>query len=441
MKQNVTIIGAGLAGAEAAWQLLRLGINVTLIDMKPKAKTPAHHGDGFAELVCTNSLRSNRLENASGLLKEEMRRLDSLILRAAEATKTPAGGALAVDRDAFSKYITDFLMTQEGFTFKSETVSKLPDESEGIVILATGPLTQGGLFEDIRAHLGMDELHFFDAAAPIVEYDSINMDIAFKQSRYDKGGADYINCPMNEEEYERFYNALIEAELAPVEQFEKEIVFEGCMPIETMAKRGPETMRFGPLKPKGLRDPRTGTRPHAVVQLRQDNRSASMFNIVGFQTRLKWGEQKRIIQMIPGLEEAEFYRYGVMHRNTFLRSPGLIEPTYRFIKHPHIFIAGQISGVEGYVPSASSGLIAGRNAARLAKGEAADFILSDKTMMGSLAHYVSDPTIEDFQPMNANFGIIRPLPEGELQVRGKRGKALKIEKYVERSLAEIELHR
>lgn len=438
MNKQVTVIGAGLAGAEAAWQLLRQGILVRLIDMKPDERTPAHHEDTLAELVCTNSLRSNRLENASGLLKEEMRQFDSLILRAAEATATPAGGALAVDRSAFSAYITDFLLKQPGLSFETRLIKELPPAEDGIVIIATGPLTQGGLFTDIQTKLGMDSLHFFDAAAPIVEADSINMDIAFRQSRYDKGDADYINCPMNEEEYQRFYEALVEAELADVDDFDKEIVFEGCMPIETMAKRGHNTIRFGPLKPKGLRDPRTGERPYAVVQLRQDNRAATMYNLVGFQTRLKWGEQKRIIQMIPGLENAEFFRYGVMHRNTFLSSPGRLNAAYQLIDLPHVFIAGQLSGVEGYVPSASSGLIAGRNAALLLRGEETAFRPSDRTMIGSLAHYISDETVEDFQPMNANFGIIRPLPtDTEEEIKIARNKKLKIAAYVERSLTEI----
>lgn len=437
MKKHVTVIGAGLAGSEAAWQVLRQGVPVTLIDMKPNEKTPAHHSESLGELVCTNSLRSNLLANASGLLKEEMRQFDSLIIRAAEATQTPAGGALAVDRDAFAAYITDFLLSQPGLTFKSETVTRMPDPEEGIVILATGPLTQGGLFEDIQRQLGMDSLHFFDAAAPIIASDSIDMNIAFRQSRYDKGGADYINCPMNEEEYNRFYEALVTAELADVEDFDKETVFEGCMPIETMAKRGHNTIRFGPLKPKGLRDPRTEMRPYAVVQLRQDDKAASMYNIVGFQTRLKFPEQKRVFQMIPGLENAEFYRYGVMHRNTFLKSPGLLSPAYQLTSHPHIFIAGQMSGVEGYVPSASSGLIAGRNAAKLALGEAVDFMPSDQTIMGSLAHYVSHDDHKDFQPMNANFGIIRPLEDEDPSLNKKKNKPMKIQAYVDRSLAEI----
>lgn len=438
MKKEVTVIGAGLAGAEAAWQLLRQGIPVTLIDMKPDHRTPAHHNDRFAELVCSNSLRSNRLENASGLLKEELRRLDSLIIKAAEATETPAGGALAVDREAFSAYVTDFLLQHPGLTFKSQLVRELPSAEDGIVIIATGPLTQGGLFDDLRAKLGMNSLHFFDAAAPIIEADSIDMSIAFRQSRYDKGGADYINCPMNEEEYMTFYHALVEAELADVDDFDKETVFEGCMPIETMAKRGHNTIRFGPMKPKGLRDPRTGNRPYAVVQLRQDNRAATMFNLVGFQTRLKWPEQKRVFRLIPGLENAEFFRYGVMHRNTFLSSPGRLNAAYQLIDLPHVFIAGQLSGVEGYVPSASSGLIAGRNAALLLQGKDQSFLPSDQTILGSLAHYISDPTVTDFQPMNANFGIIRPLPtETEEEIKVNRNKQLKIAAYVERSLAEI----
>ena len=437
MENHVTVIGAGLAGCEAAWQILRQGVSVTLIDMKPDYLTPAHHSQQLGELVCTNSLRSKLLTNASGLLKEEMRQFDSLIIKAAEATQTPAGGALAVDREAFSAYLTAFLLNQEGLTFKTATIEKMPDPEEGIVVLATGPLTQGGLFENIKATLGMDSLHFFDAAAPIIAADSINMDIAFRQSRYDKGGADYINCPMNEEEYNRFYEALVSAELADVDDFDREIVFEGCMPIESMAKRGHNTIRFGPLKPKGLKDPRSDRRPYAVVQLRQDDRAASMYNIVGFQTRLKFPEQKRVFQMIPGLEEAEFYRYGVMHRNTFLKSPGLLNATYQLKSHPHVFIAGQMSGVEGYVPSASSGLIAGINAARLAQGKEADFTLTDQTVIGSLAHYVSDESINDFQPMNANFGIIRPLENDDPELLKKKNKQVKIQGYIDRSLAEI----
>jgi methylenetetrahydrofolate--tRNA-(uracil-5-)-methyltransferase len=425
---SITVIGAGLAGSEAAWQIASRGVPVKLIEMRPVRKTPAHRGDQFAELVCSNSLRAAGLANAVGILKEEMRKFTSLIMRSADQHAVPAGGALAVDREAFSQMITRTLSEHPLIEVVKEEVTQLP---EGITVVATGPLTSPDLSAKLQALTGEEYLYFYDAAAPIVEKESIDMEKVFLQSRYDKGEAAYLNCPMSEEEFNRFYEALITAEAAPLKEFEKEIYFEGCMPVEVMAKRGKKTLLFGPMKPVGLTDPRTGKRPFAVVQLRQDNSAGTLFNLVGFQTHLKWGPQKEVLQLIPGLENAEIVRYGVMHRNTFLNSPKLLHPTYQFRGRDDLFFAGQITGVEGYVESAAAGLLAGINAARLARGEEL-VTLSPATAMGSLAHYITTTDAKHFQPMNANFGLFTPL---DSPLRGKRERA---EQYAERALLEVE---
>lgn len=414
--ESIHVIGAGLAGCEAAWQIARQGIKVTLFEMKPHKKTPAHHSDTYAELVCSNSLRSDRLENAVGLLKEELRLLNSLIMDCADKTRVPAGGALAVDRHGFSRMVTEAIHSHPLIEVVHEEVTSLSHDN--ITIIATGPLTSDALARSINEMLGLDSLFFFDAAAPIVKAESINPDRVFRASRYGKGDDDYINCPMNREEYLAFYDALIHAETAELKDFEDDRIFEGCMPIESMAKRGLDTMRFGPLKPVGLIDPRTGQEPWAVVQLRQDNSAASLYNMVGFQTRLKWGEQKRVFSMIPGLENAEFERYGVMHRNTFINSPRLLDAAYRLRTRKNIFFAGQITGVEGYIESTASGMVAGLNAARQYKGMA-DLIFPASTAIGALAQYVSNPANTRFQPMNVNFGIMEPL---EQRIRDKKEK-------------------
>ena len=413
MKENpiksakVKVIGAGLAGCEAAWQLLRAGIAVELYEMKPKKYSPAHSMDGFAELVCSNSLKADRIENACGLLKEEMRFFDSLMMYAADIAKVPAGGALAVDRDVFSKLITEKLKAHPLLTVVNEEVTEI--NTDEYTIIATGPLTSDLLSKEIARLTGDDKLYFYDAAAPIVSAESIDYNKVFKAARYNKGTADYINCPMNEQEYMSFYNELINAQTAPLKEFENEKVFEGCMPVEIMAKRGEKTLTFGPLKPVGLVNPKTGRDDaYAVVQLRQDNKDATLYNLVGFQTNLKWGEQKRVFSMIPGLENAEFVRYGVMHRNTYINAPKVLDRFYRMKEHPNIFFAGQITGVEGYVESASSGVLAGFNLARLIKG--LDMTEPDaKTAIGSLPLYISTASKENFQPMNANFGIIEGI--------------------------------
>ncbi|HOQ76413.1 MAG TPA: methylenetetrahydrofolate--tRNA-(uracil(54)-C(5))-methyltransferase (FADH(2)-oxidizing) TrmFO [Thermoclostridium sp.] len=425
---TINVIGAGLAGCEAAWQIARQGIRVRLYEMKPNKKTPAHHCDSFAELVCSNSLRSDRLENAAGLLKEEMRLLGSLIIGCADKTRVPAGGALAVDRHGFSKMVTEAIIQHPLIEVINEEVTSLSHDN--ITIIATGPLTSDALAKAISEMLGLDSLYFFDAAAPIIRAESINYDIVFRASRYGRGDDDYINCPMIREEYLAFYEALVNAETAELKDFEDNRIFEGCMPIESMAKRGLDTMRFGPLKPVGLIDPRTGQEPWAVVQLRQDNAAGSLYNMVGFQTRLKWGEQKRVFRMIPGLENAEFERFGVMHRNTFINSPKLLDAAYRLRARKNIFFAGQITGVEGYVESASSGLVAGINAARQFLGMD-DIIFPARTAIGALARYVSNPAGANFQPMNANFGIMEPL---ETRIRNKKEK---YGKMAERALGVI----
>ncbi|MDD2213659.1 MAG: methylenetetrahydrofolate--tRNA-(uracil(54)-C(5))-methyltransferase (FADH(2)-oxidizing) TrmFO [Oscillospiraceae bacterium] len=430
----VTVIGAGLAGAEASWQLLRFGIPVNLIDMKPEQFTPAHHQAGFAELVCSNSLRSDRLSNAVGLLKAELRLQGSLIMDAADHCRIPAGGALAVDRDEFSAYITQKLKQHPLLSFTSAQIDAIP--AEGIVVIATGPLTQGRLLDHIQNALGAETLHFFDAAAPIISLESIDQSIAFRQSRYDRGSADYLNCPMDQQQYEHFVAALINGELADVKDFDRETVFEGCMPIETMAKRGKDTIRYGPLKPVGLTDPRTGRRPYACVQLRQDDRADSMYNMVGFQTRLRFGQQREIFRLIPGLENAEILRYGVMHRNTFLNSPQTLTATYQARLKPDWFFAGQMTGVEGYVESTASGLLAGINAALRARGLSDPYIPSAATVCGSMAAYISDPAVRHFQPMNANFGLVT-APQLPADLPRKAVKEARQQALIETSLMEI----
>lgn len=424
MVKTVNVIGAGLAGSEAAWQLAEAGVPVNLYEMRPVKSTAAHHTADFAELVCSNSLRGNGLTNAVGVLKEEMRRLNSLVISSADETAVPAGGALAVDRNDFSGLITQKLKAHPLVTVISEEITKIP---KGITIIATGPLTSEALAEEIAEYNGSHGFYFYDAAAPIIDSSTIDRDKVYLKSRYDKGEAAYLNCPMTEEEFMRFYEALITAEVAPQKEFEKEKFFEGCMPIEVMAKRGIKTMLFGPMKPVGLEDPKTGKRPYAVIQLRQDNAAASMYNMVGFQTHLKWGEQKRVFQMIPGLENAEFLRYGVMHRNSFMNSPELLRPTYQSKKRDDLFFAGQMTGVEGYVESAGSGLVAGLNAARLAKDE--ELIeFPRETAIGSMAYYITHAEGKHFQPMNANFGLFPSLPE---RVRDKK---LRYETLAERAL-------
>ena len=411
MNDRVTIVGAGLAGCEAAWQLVRRGVPVRLIDMKPVKFSPAHKSEGFAELVCSNSLKAEQMSNASGLLKAEMRLLDGLILSAAERSRVPAGGALAVDRDVFSRIITDTLKNHPLVEFESKLVVEIP---EAPAIIATGPLTDPALTDAIARLSGAQTLHFFDAAAPIVTADSLDMDKVFRASRYDRG-SDYLNCPMTEAEYNAFYDALMGAELAELHDFEKKLVFEGCLAVEILASRGRMTLAFGPLKPVGLIDPRTGREPFAVVQLRQENESGTMYNLVGFQTRLKWGEQKRVFSMIPGLEHAEFVRYGVMHRNTYLNGPALLGANYALKNNPMIRFAGQLSGVEGYMESTCSGMAAaiGLYCAMNGKPEP-DF--TGKTIIGALARHVSTPSA-NFQPMNANYGVLEPLNE---RIRGKK---------------------
>ena len=424
----VKVIGAGLAGAEAAWQLAQRGIAVELYEMKPHKKSPAHHTDTFAELVCSNSLRGDRLENAVGLLKEEMRRLGSLIIECADQTRVEAGGCLAVDREGFSNLVTKKIRNHPNITVKEQEITQVP---EGPVIVATGPLTSEAMSQAIGAYFGTGYLHFFDAAAPLVTADSVDMDKAWWQSRYDRGTPDYINCAMDKDEYAAFLQELIHAEEAPVHGFEDKHVFEGCMPVEVMARRGPDTLRFGPLKPVGLTDPKTGKEPYAVVQLRQDNAAKSVFNLVGFQTHLKFPEQKRVFSMIPALKNAEFVRYGVMHRNTFLQSPKLLDRFYADRRDPMVAFAGQMTGVEGYVESAASGYLAAVAMAAKVKGET-PVEFPKETAIGALGLYISDERIEQFQPMNINFSIIAPLTQ---RIRKKSEKNLAI---ANRSLAIID---
>lgn len=421
MERSVNVIGAGLAGSEAAWQLAKRGIKVNLYEMRPVKKTPAHHTGNFAELVCTNSLRANQLTNGAGLLKEEMRQLDSLIMSAADNHSVPAGGALAVDRDTFSGAVTQTLKQHENINVISEELTELP---EGLTIVATGPLTSDSLAKTIKSFAGDVGLYFYDAAAPIIAKSSLDMDKIYLKSRYDRGDAAYLNCPMTQAEFENFYHELINAQTAEMHDFEDEKFFEGCMPIEQMASRGEKTMLFGPLKPVGLEDPRTGKKPYAVVQLRQDNAVGDLYNIVGFQTHLKWGEQKRVFSMIPGLENAQFVRYGVMHRNTYLRSPEFLEATYQSKKRNDLLFAGQMTGVEGYVESAASGLYAGINAARLVDGKE-PLVFPIETMMGAMAHYITHASAKHFQPINANFGIVPRLSK---KIRDKRERNLALSK-------------
>lgn len=414
--QTVTVIGAGLAGSEAAWQIASQGVPVILYEMRPVRQTPAHHTNQFAELVCSNSLRANGLTNAVGVLKEEMRQLNSLIMSCADQHAVPAGGALAVDRDGFSGEVTSRLREHPLIEVRNEEVTEIP--KDGIVVIATGPLTAPGLSAQIQELLGEEYFYFYDAAAPIIEKDSIDMNKVYLASRYDKGEAAYLNCPMTEEEFEIFHEALTTAETAELKEFEKEVYFEGCMPIEVMASRGKQTVLFGPMKPVGLVNPHTGKLPHAVIQLRQDNAAGTLYNLVGFQTHLKWGEQKRVFSLIPGLENAEFVRFGVMHRNTFINSPRLLKPTYQLNTRENLFFAGQMTGVEGYVESAASGLIAGINAARVAQGQE-PIVLPEQTTLGSMAKYITTADFKHFQPMNANFGLFPPL---ETRIRSKKEK-------------------
>lgn len=430
MKDYVVVIGAGLAGSEAAWQLAQRGVKVKLYEMRPVNTTPAHHTDKFAELVCSNSLRSNQLVNAVGLLKEEMRKMNSLIMESADKHAVPAGGALAVDREKFSEEVTEKIKNHPNIEVIHEELIDIPWDE--YVIIASGPLTSDKLSESIMKMTDNDYFYFYDAAAPIVSFDSIDMSKAFKASRYDKGESDYINCPMNEEEYNNFYKELTSAEVTPIKRFEKEVVFEGCLPVEIMAKRGPMTLLFGPLKPVGLIDSRTGQQSHAVVQLRMDNKEGTLYNIVGFQTHLKWGEQNRVFSMIPGLENAEFVRYGVMHRNTYINSPKLLNLTLQMKQYPNIMFAGQITGVEGYIESASSGLVAGINMSRMMKN-LQPLTFPKTTAHGALCHYINDETNKNFQPMNINFGIFPEL--------GKRIKS-KVERYgiyAERALNDLDV--
>lgn len=417
--EKVTVLGAGLAGSECAWQLAKRGIKVRLIEMKPKKMTPAHTSEYFAELVCSNSLRSDELTNAVGLLKAEMRRMGSLIMESADANRVAAGGALAVDREAFARYITEMLNENENIEVIAGEAVDFP---EGETVIATGPLTSDALADKIQALCGSEGLHFYDAVAPIVTLDSVDMESAFFASRYDKGTADYVNCPMDENEYKAFVRELCSAKEAAVHGFDDGGVFEGCMPVEVMARRGEDTLRYGPMKPVGLRDPRTGRENYAVVQLRRDNADGTLYNIVGFQTHLTWGEQKRVFSMIPALKNANFVRYGVMHRNTYLNSPKLLDRYYRLKTQPRLSFAGQMTGVEGYVESAASGMLVGiETAARLMQLEPVDF--PQETAIGALSLYISGGSVGDFQPMNINFGIISPLG---YRVKGKRNKNAEI---------------
>ena len=427
------VIGAGLAGSEAAWQLARRGVDVTLVEMRPENESPAHHTGQFAELVCSNSLRGAALSTAPGLLKEELRRTGSLIMECADQCAIPAGGALAVDRERFSKMVTERLCAPPRVTVVRERINEIP---QGNVIVASGPLTEGALADSISRALGQSApLHFYDAAAPIVSFASIDMDKAFFASRYGKGTADYINCPLSREEYDAFWRELCAAQEAPVHGFEDAGVFEGCMPVEVMARRGQQTLAFGPLKPRGLPDPRTGKEPYAVVQLRRDNAQGTIYNIVGFQTHLKWPEQRRVFSMIPGLEHAQFVRYGVMHRNTFLDSPRLLDRYYRVRGQERLMFAGQITGVEGYVESTASGALAAMELSRRLTGRAPiDF--PRETAMGALALYISDPSVVNFQPMNINFGLIPPLDH---RVKGKRNKNAEISQRALEKLEELDL--
>ncbi len=431
MNEHITVIGGGLAGCEAAWAAANAGVAVTLIEMKPERYTPAHHSPALAELVCSNSLKAARLESAAGLLKEEMARMGSVCVAVARECAVPAGGALAVDRDRFSEEITARITAHPNITVKQGEVTELP--TEGITVVATGPLTADTLAASIAERFG-EGLSFYDAAAPIVTAESVDMNSAFRASRYDReesGNGDYINCPMNKEEYEAFHAALISAERALLHEFDKPKVYEGCMPIEVLASRGTDAIRFGPMKPVGLRDPRTGHRPWAVLQLRAENAEGTLYNLVGFQTNLKFSEQKRVFSLIPALKNAEFVRYGVMHRNTFLDSPRLLNAAFQLKEEPRLFFAGQMTGVEGYMESACSGILAGINAVRALRSQPL-FVLPRETMSGALSFHVSDPSVEDFQPMGANFGVLPPL---DVHIRDKRERYAAL---AARALAKLE---
>jgi methylenetetrahydrofolate--tRNA-(uracil-5-)-methyltransferase len=432
MLPRVTVVGGGLAGCEAAWQISRRGIGVDLLEMRPERTTPVHRTGDLAELVCSNSLRGNALDQAAGLLKEEMRRLDSLVVRVADEVRVPAGSALAVDRGLFSRRMTEAVLSLPGVTVRRQEVSRIPDGP--VTIVATGPLTSDPLAAAVAAFVGEAHLHFFDAVSPVVEADSIDLAKSFRASRYGKGGDDYLNCPLDEAEYRAFHEALTTAECASLHDFEKELFFEGCLPVEVIASRGPDTLRFGPMKPVGLSDPRTGRRPHAVVQLRQDDLAASHWSLVGFQTQLKWGEQKRVFRTIPGLEAAEFVRFGMIHRNTYVNAPRILEPTFETRRRRGLFFAGQMSGVEGYVESAASGLVAGIAAAFRARGEEAPAFPED-TALGALGRYIarSDPAC--YQPTNIAFGLLPELPQ-RVRDKAKRRRAL-----AERALASLERFR
>ncbi len=428
-QQTVNVVGAGLAGCEAAWTLAQAGIPVRLYEMKPHHYTPAHHYEGFAELICSNSLKAARIGSAAGMLKEEMRMLGSLTMEAAEQTAVSAGGALAVDRERFSDYITEKIKSHPGITVLHQRVDEIP---QGPTIIASGPLTDSALAKSIQQLCGAQYLSFFDAAAPIVTFDSLDQDKVFFAARYGRGEADYINCPMDREQYERFYQALVEAESVELHEFEKQDfkVYEGCMPVEVMAKRGADTLRYGPLKPVGLTDPHTGRRPWAVVQLRSENREGTLYNLVGFQTNLRFPEQKRVFSLIPGLEHAEFVRYGVMHRNTFLDSPRLLTSAFCMKAHPELYFAGQMTGVEGYVESAASGILAGKNMARALMGKQ-PLLLPADCMLGALSRYISDEQVADFQPMGSNMGILPPWPERV------KDKTVRYEKIAQRGLSHL----
>ncbi len=432
MPNRVTVVGGGLAGCEAAWQISRRGVGVDLFEMRPERKTPVHQTGDLAELVCSNSLRGNALDQAAGLLKEEMRRLGSLVVRVADEVKVPAGSALAVDRGLFARRMTEAVLSLPGVTVHRREVLRIPDDP--VAIVATGPLTSDPLAADVAAFVGETHLHFFDAVSPVVEADSIDFEKAFRASRYGKGGDDYVNCPLDEAEYQAFHGTLTTAESASVHDFEKELFFEGCLPVEVIASRGADTLRFGPMKPVGLADPRTGRRPHAVVQLRQDNLAASHWSIVGFQTQLKWGEQKRVFRMIPGLENAEFVRFGMIHRNTYVNAPRVLEPTFETRRRKGLFFAGQMSGVEGYVESAASGLVAGIAAAFRTRGEEAPALPED-TALGALGRYIARSDPAHYQPTNIAFGLLPELPQ-RLRDKARRRLAL-----AERALASLERFR
>lgn len=427
--EPIHVVGAGLAGCEAAWTLAQAGLAVTLYEMKPQQYTPAHHYQGFAELICSNSLKAARIGSAAGMLKEEMRILGSLTMKAAQQTAVSAGGALAVDRERFSDYITEKIVSHPKITVVHRRVDEIP---QGRTIIASGPLTEGHLAQSIRDLCGTQYLSFFDAAAPIVTFESLDRDKVFFAARYGRGEADYINCPMDKEQYERFYEALIHAQSAELHEFEKQEfkVYEGCMPVEVMAKRGADTLRYGPLKPVGLTDPHTGRRPWAVVQLRSENKEGTLYNLVGFQTNLRFPEQKRVFSLIPGLEQAEFVRYGVMHRNTFLNSPKLLTSAFCMKQNPNLYFAGQMTGVEGYTESAASGILAAKNMVRSIQGKS-PLLLPADCMLGALSHYISDETVADFQPMGANMGILPPLPERV------KDKTVRYEKIAQRGLESL----